>query len=356
MSISRPCYASRETVKRALDVHETARANAQVDRAIEAASNAVEGCLHRRFYPWTGTRYFDWPPRQTSRPWRLWLDSNELVSVSALTVAGTALTAGQYFLRRSDDKDEPPYTHVEINLATSAAFSSEATHQRAIAITGTWAGCPLVTAPAGAVDGAVNDTVTTVTASNSAALGVGDLVSCGTEWLLVTDKAMVDTGVNIDAADSLAANKADVSITMSTTTKAPAVDETILIGSERMLVVDVAGSVLTVIRGYDGSVLATHAATADIYAPRSLTVARGAVGSTAASHADLAVLTRHVYPPLVRDLATAYSLNQVLQETAGYARVAGSGENAREFTGRGVAALEEDAWTAHGRKARIKAV
>lgn len=355
MTISRPCYCSREMVKRALDIQESARANGQVDRAIEAAAGTVEGCLHRRFHPWIGTRYFDWPPRQASRPWRLWLDGNDLISVSAIVVAGTALTAGEYFLRRSDDRDEPPYTHVEINLATSAAFDSGTTHQRQIAITGVYGGNDTA-APAGVLDGLINSSVTTVNVTNSAAMGVGDLVKVDSEYLLVTDKAMVDTGVNIDAADSLLASKSDVSITMSTTTKAPAVDETILIGSERMLVVDVAGSVLTVVRAYDGTVLATHAGSADIYAPRALTVTRGAVGSTAASHADTAALTRHVPPPLVRDLSTAYALNQVLQETSGYARVAGSGDSQREFTGRGLKDIEEAAWTAHGRKARKKAI
>src|SRR5690606_22447868 len=56
-----PWYTTRETVKAALDYKETARNDAQVDRAIESASRAVEGLLHRRFYPETATRYFDWP-------------------------------------------------------------------------------------------------------------------------------------------------------------------------------------------------------------------------------------------------------------------------------------------------------
>lgn len=51
MAILTPVYCTRQDVKRALDVHETARSNGQVDRAVEAASRTIEGVLHRRFYP-----------------------------------------------------------------------------------------------------------------------------------------------------------------------------------------------------------------------------------------------------------------------------------------------------------------
>lgn len=346
-------YVSRETVKAALDIETTARRDAQVDRAIETASRSVESCLHRRFYPWTGTRYYDWPDFQGSRGWRLWLDGHEVVSVTQLVAGGQAIDTGDYFLEPVNDG--PPYDSVEINLASAASFNQGSTHQRNIAITGVfyW---PETTASAGQVAEALDDTETGVDVTDSGAIGVGDVILIGTERMIVTGKAMLDTGVNIDAADSLAANKADVSITMSTTTGAPAVGETILIGSERMLVIDVAGSVLTVKRGHDGSTLATHAANADIYAPRTLTVTRGALGTTAAAHGVSAAISRLLVPGPVQDLSLAYALNQVLQETAGYARVIGSGDNQRQFTGRGIADIEKQARRAYGRQMRIGAV
>lgn len=61
MTISRPCYATREQVKQALDIKESARSDLQIDIAIEAASDSVDGLLHRVFYPQVMTRYFDWP-------------------------------------------------------------------------------------------------------------------------------------------------------------------------------------------------------------------------------------------------------------------------------------------------------
>jgi hypothetical protein len=360
VAISRPCYTSRETVARALEAKETARRNAQIDRAIEAASDTIDGgaqganrgagLLHRRLWPETATRYFDWPA--DSRPWRLWLGQHDLISVTSLTAADEAIAASDYFLRPDDG---PPYDRIEIDLGGPAAFTAGTTTQRAVAITGVW-GYTADTAPAGALNGAINASVTSLTVTDSSQVGVGDLIVIDTERLLVTNKTMADTGVNIAAADSLTATKNDVSITLSTATNAPAVDEVILIDSERMLVTDVAGTVATVIRAYDGTVLAAHAAAADIYAPRALTVRRAATGSTAASHSDAAAVSRWVAPPLVRDLALGLALNQVLQEGSGYARVAGAGDHQREFTGRGIAALTKDVCRAYGRRARTGAV
>lgn len=350
-------YASREDVKRALDSKNTARDDAQVDRAVEAARRDIEALTHRKFFPWTGTRYVDWPNNQYARPWRLWLGTNEVASVTTLVSGGTTIAAADYFLRRSDDVDEAPYTHIEVDLDSSAAFSVGNTHQRSVAITGVFIGCPVDEVSAGALVGAVASTsATTVDVNNSAAVGIGNIIKVDTERMIVTDKAMLDTGVNVDAADSLTASVSDVSITMSTTTRAPVKDEVILIDSERMLVVDVAGSVLTVKRAWDGTVLATHAANTDIYAPRTLTVQRGALGTTAATHLDTATVYRFVPPPLVRSLNIAEALTTLLQEGSGYARTAGSGDNEREVSGRGLKALREDVYTTHGRKARLAAV
>jgi hypothetical protein len=348
-------YCSREDVKAALDAKATARSDAQVDRAVESASRAVEGCLHRRFYPEIATRYFDWPSPQPSRSWRLWLDDNEIISATALISGGTTIAPADYFLRRSDNRDEPPYTHVEIDLSGAAAFSSGSTTQRAIALTGLY-GYSNDTIPAGALAEALDDSETGVDVTDSAAIGVGHLILVGSERMQVTGKTMADTGVNIDAADSLAASAADVSITMSTTTGAPVVGETILIGSERMLVVDVAGSVLTVRRAWDGTVLAAHSANADIYAPRTLTVARGVLGTTAAAHSSTDAISRQVFPGPVRDYVIAVAIDQLLQETSGYAREVGSGDNLREASGRGLRVAEQRAVALYGRKARVRAV
>ncbi|WP_049562236.1 hypothetical protein [Nonomuraea sp. SBT364] len=354
-----PWYCTREDVKRALDVKETARSNAQVDRAIDSASRTVEGRLHRRFYPETATRTFDWPNAQRARPWRLWLDQHELASVTTLMAGGVTVASSDFLLYPTGG---PPYNRLEIDLDSSAAFASGDTHQQAISIAGVYAGCPLDEAPAGALAEALDASETSVDVTDAAAVGVGDILRVGTERMIVTGRAMLDTGQNI-AAD-LTASNASVTVTVTDGT-AYAVDEVLLVGSERMLVVDVAGNDLTVRRAWDGSVLAAHTAGADVYAPRTLTVTRGALGTTAAAHDTAAAVVRHLVPGLVRDAVVALALAQLLGEQGGYTAagarsaasgsVAGSRPQSRQVGG-GAGDVLAMAFDAYGRKARTRAV
>lgn len=345
-------YASVEQLAAATETKYTARMDSQLKNALEAGANTLEAQLHRRFAPWSGTRYFDFPTRDYSPSWKLALGRNELVSVSALVAAGTTISSSDYFLRRYDDLDEPPYGRIEIDLSSSAAFAAGDTPQRALAVTGVW-DWPANDVAAGTITANVTTTtVTTISVSNSAAVGVGNALLIDTERLIVTSKAMVDTTQN---ASVLTNSSNDVTIT-GITAGSINVGETILIDSERMLVVDVAGTTLTVRRAYDGSTLAAHLVNADIYAPRTVTVTRGALGTTAATHTSGAALWRHDAPALVQELNIAEALNTMGQRLSGYAREVGSGENAREASGRGLKAIREDAYTAFGRKARKAAV
>lgn len=344
-------YCTREDVKHALDVKETARSDAQVDRAIEAATSDVDGLTHRRFYPQVGTRYFDWPSAQGGRAWRLWLDDIEVVSLDSLVAGGATIPAADYLLEPVNSG--PPYNRIEIDLSSSSAFAAGNTHQRAIAATGLWCGCPAEEAPAGALAEALDATETGVDVTDSAAIGVGNIIKVDSERMIVTGKQMLDTGQNLGG--NLTASTADVTVPVSTGS-AYAVYEVILIDSERMLIVDIAGNNLTVKRAWDGTVLAAHTSGADIYAPRTLVVTRGALGTSAAAHSSSAAIVRHVVPGLVRNYAVALSLDTLLQERSGYAREVGSGDNAREASGRGLRALRDDVITAYGRKARQRAV
>lgn len=349
-------YCTREDVKSALDFKETARSDAQVDRAIESASRSVEGLLRRRFYPWTGTRYFDWPNQQYARSYRLWLESNELVSAATLTTGGRTVDASDYVLRRSDGLDEAPYDQVELLLNTNATFGGGSTHQRDIAITGVFAGCAIDEAASGTLAEDLDTSETSVDVTDSSLIGVGSILRVGSERMFVTGRSMADTGVDIDAGDSLTASNNDTSITVSSTSGAPQVGEVILIDAERMLVVDTAGATLVVRRAWDGSVLAAHSPGASIYALRTLIVTRGALGTTAASHLTGASVLRFLVPGTVRALCVAEAVSVVLNEGSGYARVAGSGENAREAAGRSLNDLRQQARIAYGRIGRIGAV
>lgn len=340
-------YCTVEDVRDALDFAESARSDAQIGRAVDSASRSVEGLLRRRFYPWTGTRYKAWPNYQYARPWRLWLDQDELISLTSITAGGSAVTG--YFLEPINTG--PPYTRIETDLASSSAFSSGTTHQRAIAITGVF-GYSADEAPAGALAEALDGTETAVDVTDSAAVGVGSILRVDSERMTVTGKVMLDTGQDLQA--DLTASVADVSVSV-TTGSAYAVGEVLLLDSERMRVEAVAGNTLTVRRAVDGSVLASHSGS-DIYAPRTLTVVRGDLGTAAATHSSSAPIVRHIVPGLVHELAVAESINTLQQEQSGYARVVGEGDNAIEVRGQGLSAIRMDALDRYGRRARTRAV
>lgn len=341
-------YCTREDVKSALDSKESARNDVQIDRAIEAGSRAAEAMLHRFFYPWTGTRYFNWPDRDT-HSWRLWLGQHELISVSALVSGGTTIVAADYFLEPVNLG--PPYTRIELDLASNASWSAGSTHQRSIGVTGVF-GYSADEAPAGSLAEALDTVETGVDVTDSMLVGVGSIIKVGTERMIVTNKTMLDTAQNL--IGSMDASKATVSVAV-TTGSAYAVGETILLDSERMLIVDIAGNNLTVSRAYDGTVLATHT-NSDIYALRTLVVTRGALGTTAAAHNSSDAVTVHVVPTLVRELVIAEAITTLKQQSSGYARTVSAGDAAKETIGRGLADIRDAAYTTYGRKARVMAV
>ena len=345
-----PTYATREDVKSALDVKETARNNAQVDRALQGASRSVEAKTKRRFYPELATRYFPWPDRNSPTPWRLWLDEHEVVSITTLTSAGVALAPTDYFLE--PQASGPPYDRVEVNRTATATFNTGSTPQQNIAITGVF-GYRLDTAPAGTAAEAMDSSETGLDVSDGSLLGVGDLLAIDSERMIVTERSMLTTGLTLGGA-GLTASTSDVSVTASGAGINQG--ETIMIDAEKMRVVEVAGSVLVVKRAWDGSALAVHTAGATIFSPRTLTVARGALGTTAATHSISAPILRHTYPALVTQICLAEAVSDLLQETAGWARVAGSGDNEREVAARGLADLRKRLCADVGRGSRNWAV
>lgn len=351
-----PWYATREEIKAELDVKETARSNARIDRALADATEAIEaGLTHRVFYPVLDTRKFDWPPRAGATPWILRLNANELISVTSLTSGGVAIASSDYLLRRADDKAEPPYTRIEINLSSNATFGGGATYQQDITITGLF-GYRNDETPLGVTTEALDATETgiDVDAATSAAVGVGSLLRIDTERVIVTARAQLDTGQTLGGGGLTNQNN---SVTVTVQSGAAfAAGETILIDGERMRVDEVAGNTLIVARAWDGSTIAAHSAGTAIYAPRTLTVARGALGTTAATHLTAATVYRWDAPGSVRQLCVAEALTDLLQGRSGYARTAGSGENEREMSGRALQDLRGRVYASHGRKARTRAV
>lgn len=343
-------YASREDVKSALDSAETARNDAAVNRAIESASRAIESLTLRRFYPQTDTRYFDWPDLSGSRPWRLWLNDDELISVTMLTVAGQVVSSADYFLEPANSG--PPFTHVEIDLDSSAAFTAGDTHQRAIQIDGVFgysADVESVGSLDSALDADASDSANVTWAQN---VGVGDILLIDSERLIVTSRSMVDSGQ--DLGSDLAASTADVTIAVSDGSDfLPG--QIILLDSERMLITDIAGNNLIVRRAWDGTVLAAHTSS-DVYTLSGIDVARAQLGTTLAAHSSGATVYRHVVPGPIRSLCIAEAINQLQQEGAGYGRQVSSGEGERDAAGADLPSAREEVRRQYGRRARVRAV
>lgn len=342
-------YASVDDVRNALNDRSVGN-DAQIARALESASRQVEGLLHRRFYPAVLTRQYDWPTRDSGTSWRLWVDSDQGEPITATTVTtdngAVTLSGSGYFLRRSDNGTEAPYDRLEIDLGTSASFSAGSTYQRAVALTGVF-GYNLDSTTAGTVAEALDAIETGVDVSDSSNTPVGALLTVDSERMIVTGRTWLTTGQTV-ITTPMTALPSNTSFAVTDGTAIHA-GETVLIDAEKMLVTDVAANTVIVKRAQEGTVIALHNTGVTVYAPRTLTVQRGVLGTTAATHLTSAALTRQKYPGPVEALALAYALNTVLQETGGYARTAGSGENAREFTGRGIVALEKDAFSVYGR-------
>lgn len=334
--ISTPCYVTRESVMAAADVKYSAFMRDQIDEAIDAGSRRVEEFTQRIFYPQIQTRSFDWPDLKYAPSWRFWIETDDLIALTSLTTGGLVLSSSDYDLRNGDDRPEPPYNRIEVDLSSEASFDSGNTHQRSLVAVGSW-GYNHVHQNVTISTGSMAATGFSVGIADSSKVGVGDLVEIDDEHMLCTEKSMVDTGQNASALTLSQADQAITGITAGTLN----VGETLLIDSERMLVQDIAGTTVTVKRAVDGTTLAAHLLNADIYAPRTLTVTRGEGGTTAATHSSSATVEKVVYPAMVRQLARAYALDQLQQEGSAYARTVGSGDNERQATGRAIADLED---------------
>lgn len=350
-----PVYCSREDVKAALDSQETARNNAQIDRLIDASARGIDDMCARYFYPLATTKYWDWPDVQMGRSWRLWLDRDDLLSLTTLSSGGTTIPSTGYYLE--PNRSGPPYRRIEIRLDSSYAYGGGATPQRDITATGVF-GYTQATAAAGTLGATITDTATSLTVSDAALVGVGDTLLIGTEYMQVTDRRMLDTS----QTGTLTASASAVTLAVSDGT-AFDVGELLLLDSERLLIVDIAGNNLTVKRAWDGTVLAAHT-TAAIYAARTLLVTRATLGTTAAAHSSGAAVYRHTPPNLVRQLNIAEALAALQNEGSAYQAVQ---QRARQIGARGSARnaqisvypvdeLRERVLNTYGRKARIRVV
>lgn len=294
-----PLYATREDIMSATDVKASAREAAQIDADLDAQSRTVEQLMHRKFYPWTGVRYFDYPDQQRSAAYRVWFDQFDLTSLTAVANGdGTAIPVGNIFL---NPQDGPPYTYADVNQGGPSAYDAGDTWQRALRFTGVW-GYANSQVPGGTVTGGVNSSATTLGVSDSSLVGVGSLLAVDSERLQVTAKNLTDTTADLVGDIAASAGVTSVTITSGSLVQ---VGEFVTVGSEMMQVVDKAGAVLVVKRAVSGSVLASHTSGDGVFAPRSLTVVRGVTGTTAGAISLSDAVTVWQPPGPIRNLTVA---------------------------------------------------
>lgn len=244
----------------------------RVVRAIEAASARIDAMCIREdgfFRPTEETRVFDVPgDYQTSPYFKLYLDATALISVSSVIVEGVDVTSDA---RLEPSKYGAPYSRVDLD---THGFGYGA---RVVSVTGVW-GYPERSDLAAVVASDDASTVT-VTPLGGHTLSTGDVMLIGTERLDVTGVQWVASGAVL--AGDVTASTGDTSIVVDDPSNFMA-GERIVVGSERMLVIDVVGSTLTVRRAMDGSSLSAHVSGVAVYAPRKLSVSRGGTGTHAA--------------------------------------------------------------------------
>lgn len=375
--ISTPCYCNRVDVQRAIDVRTTIIDIARVDEAMEAAARDIEENLHRLFYPWDGTVWRDWPNYQYAYPWRVWLDRHDLLCLTGLVTGYQSITMDKVFLRPANPMPGFPRTSVELDRASNAAFGGNSlTPQNAITLTGTW-GFSADADQRATLPSAVGASDSPIVISDSSQISAGDLLILGYgrgdapypddtlghagtikpyvgERVLVLDVAAADTGQQQSGSGCSTDSSGDNQLTVQDGSQIHA-GETLILDAERMLAEQVIGNVVTVRRAWDGTVLASHS-NAEVYALRSLTVERGALGTTAAAWDEGTPVYKQRYPGPVRELAIALSVDTVLQQSSGYARTVGAGEDAVPAPGDGLARAWGRAATFGKRKSRIRVI
>ena len=335
-------YCTREAVKRAGNIH-GANYDAQIDRLIEDASRSLDLLTRRRFIPETATKLYRWPQRNGGS-YVLWL-SHDLLSLTTLQskaqdATPTTIAAADYFLEPQEYG--PPYNRIEIDLSSTAAFEPGDTPQRSISVLGSW-GYTNATKTAGTVSSGLASSASAVTfvCSNGALIGVGDTLLIESEQLFVSGRAFAALGTILLNDAAVTADMSNVSITVDASHGINQ-GETIKVDSEEIYVSSVVGNVLSVIRAYNGTVLAAHANDTAVQVERTLTVERGVNGTTAATHADATAVSKYAPPLPIVTLCIGEVLAAYAQEVGHWGRTVGAGEGAAEFSTRALAARRKE--------------
>jgi len=334
-------YTSRESVKRALNINGIAR-DTFIDESIEAMSREIDRWTRRIFIPKTQTRLYEWPARQSTRGYILWLDF-DLLSITTLQTKAqdsspTTIASTDYFLEPNNDG--PPYDRIEIDLSSTAAWESGDTPQRSISVAGSW-GYSDNTRSVGTVSSGLANSAaaTALVCSDASVIDVGDTLLIESEQTFVSERAFADLAKNMNDA-SITASVANNSLTGESGHGVLA-GETIRLDDEEMFVESVSGTTIVVARQYNGTLLASHATAVDIFINRTLTIERAVNGTTAVTHADATAISKYEPEFNIRVWCRREAIAHYLQESAGWGRETGQSDVRREFRGVDITARRE---------------
>ncbi len=328
-----------------------------IDRIIAAESRQIERWTRRFYIPRTETHLFRWPEPRAGRTGDiLWVDQ-DLLAVTTLQSetqdsSPTTIPSSDYFLEPNSPQvgGETRYDRIELDQSSSASFNPGATAQRSISVLGSW-GYTDLTKSVGLVDdpSGITSSETTLIVDDGGPNGVlvGHTLLIGSEQLFVSEKilaALSPGGVGIKVNDS-----GDITTVASAATKTFTVDashtiqvgELLRLNNEEMLVVAVNGNDISVDRGQNGSIMATHANDTDVHVNRTLTVERGVNGTTAASISDDDSISAYVVPEDIQDWCLEETINAYHMGRSGGVRTIGSVDATREVKGIGITDLRE---------------
>ena len=335
-------YASREQLKRSLEIKGVER-DFTIDRIIESISRLIDRETRRFFIPRTETRLYRWPNHIYGQGQVLYLDQ-DLISITTLqseaqNASPTTIGAADYFLEPNNTG--PPYDRIEIDISSTASFNSGDTPQRSISVLGSW-GYDNDTRSTGTVaSGLASDaTVTTFVCSNASLIEVGDTLLIESEQVFVSSRDFAALGSVQTNDASITADMSDVTITVDASHGILA-GETIRLDSEEMYVERVATNDLTVIRAWNGTVLAAHNDNLAVNINRTLTIERGVNGTTGATHANATAISKYIVEREIGMYCVAESIAVYQQERAGWGRQVGAGEGSREFNAKALGDLRK---------------
>jgi len=347
-------YCTREDLQFSTDTYYSSAINTQIDIVIASASRKAESreLCNRVFYPtFNATKYMDWPANPRSKSWRLWAEGFDIISVDTLVVADQTVSSADFFLEPVNAG--PPYYAIEMKKdGDTASFSSSATSQRAVEITGTF-GYTATTVSIGTITANIDTSETAVSLSTPLNWGVGSLLVVGAEWMRIIDRAWGDT--TVDATNSLTAASNDRTLLVgSTATFLPG--QLLRMNAETLRVETVdSATQLTVTRAVHGSVLAAHS-TDSLYAQNDATVERAILGTTATSHSSGDAVSAWEVPSVLRTYVIAEATVMLQQQASAYGRTIGAGDGAREARGAGLASERMALRDSYRRRSRIFSV